>query len=182
VRLTARLSAGFSVLGMSILAACGGGGSGGISNTNPPVIAPAPFPSTTSTPPTGSTLVCRAAGTPQSAGRSIDAGVPRRLPGKRGEAEFVPGILEVVYRSSALLARRAEATQLISSVGGHVRSEMETSATGDRIAHIMASLAQWERRIIGQRTREALAVRKSQGVKLGRPTTMPAEVRARIAA
>jgi len=47
-----------------------------------------------------------------------------------------------------------------------------TTATGELIAHIMASLAQWERRIIGQRTREALAVKRSLGVRLGRPATM----------
>jgi DNA invertase Pin-like site-specific DNA recombinase len=32
----------------------------------------------------------------------------------------------------------------------------------------MASAAQWERRIISQRTKEALAVKRAQGVVLGR--------------
>ena len=44
----------------------------------------------------------------------------------------------------------------------------------------MASAAQWERRIIGQRTKDALAIRRSQGVQLGRPRAIPEEVRRRI--
>ena len=36
----------------------------------------------------------------------------------------------------------------------------------------MSSAAQWERRIIGQRTRDALAVKKAQGATLGRPKTL----------
>jgi DNA invertase Pin-like site-specific DNA recombinase len=35
---------------------------------------------------------------------------------------------------------------------------------GELVANVIASVAQWERRIIGQRTNEALAVKKAQGV------------------
>jgi DNA invertase Pin-like site-specific DNA recombinase len=45
---------------------------------------------------------------------------------------------------------------------------------------VIASVAQWERRIIGQRTAEGLAVKRAQGVKLGRPRTLPESVRLRI--
>lgn len=48
------------------------------------------------------------------------------------------------------------------------------------MANVMASAAQWERRIIGQRTREALAERRAQGVKLGRPQALPQRVVERI--
>jgi DNA invertase Pin-like site-specific DNA recombinase len=44
-----------------------------------------------------------------------------------------------------------------------------STPAGEFLASVMASAAQWERRIIGQRTKDALAVRKAQGVKLGRP-------------
>lgn len=44
-----------------------------------------------------------------------------------------------------------------------------TSPSGEMIANIMATFAQFERRLIGQRTKDALAVRRRQGVKLGRP-------------
>src|SRR5581483_2320648 len=51
---------------------------------------------------------------------------------------------------------------------------------GELVANVLASVAQWERRIIGQRTREALAVKKRQGVAIGRPPTLPASVVKRI--
>jgi DNA invertase Pin-like site-specific DNA recombinase len=55
-----------------------------------------------------------------------------------------------------------------------------TTAAGEFMANVMASAAQWERRIIGQRTRDALAVKRAQGVTLGRPPVLPDSVRARI--
>ena len=48
------------------------------------------------------------------------------------------------------------------------------------MASVLAIFAQFERRLIGQRTRDALAVKKAQGVQLGRPRTMPDSVRKRI--
>jgi DNA invertase Pin-like site-specific DNA recombinase len=51
---------------------------------------------------------------------------------------------------------------------------------GELVANVIASVAQWERRIIGQRTREALAVKRAQGVRVGRPPTLPASVLERI--
>jgi DNA invertase Pin-like site-specific DNA recombinase len=42
--------------------------------------------------------------------------------------------------------------------------------------------AQWERRIISQRTRDALAAKKDQGVRIGRPATLPTAVVERIRA
>jgi len=51
---------------------------------------------------------------------------------------------------------------------------------GELVANVIASVAQWERRIIGERTREALAARKANGVRIGRPPTLPKEVVSRI--
>jgi DNA invertase Pin-like site-specific DNA recombinase len=48
------------------------------------------------------------------------------------------------------------------------------------MANVLATFAQFERRLISQRTKEALAVKKAQGVRLGRPRTMPASTRRRI--
>ena len=49
------------------------------------------------------------------------------------------------------------------------------------MANVLAVFAQFERRLIGQRTREALAVKKSQGVRLGRPPMLSAAILSRIA-
>lgn len=51
-----------------------------------------------------------------------------------------------------------------------------STPAGEFLAAVMASAAQWERRIIGQRTREALAARRDAGVRLGRPRTVDPSV------
>src|SRR3954452_16823891 len=57
-----------------------------------------------------------------------------------------------------------------------------TTPAGEAMAHMLATFAQFERRLIGQRTKEALAVRRSQGVRLGRPRTLPDDLVQRIRA
>ena len=51
-----------------------------------------------------------------------------------------------------------------------------TTPSGEVMANVMAAFAQFERRLIGQRTREALAKKREQGVVLGRPRSIPEEV------
>lgn len=55
-----------------------------------------------------------------------------------------------------------------------------TTPSGEMLAHVIASVAQYERRLIGQRTRDALAVRRAAGVRLGRPRLLNPAVAARI--
>jgi DNA invertase Pin-like site-specific DNA recombinase len=50
-----------------------------------------------------------------------------------------------------------------------------STPTGELVANIMVSVSQWERRIIGQRTKEALAERKANGQTLGRPVEISPE-------
>ena len=57
-----------------------------------------------------------------------------------------------------------------------------STPAGEATASMMAVFSQLERRLISQRTREALAVKKAQGVRLGRPSALPREVVARIVA
>jgi len=57
-----------------------------------------------------------------------------------------------------------------------------TTPAGEAMANMLATFAQFERRLIGQRTREALAAKRASGVRLGRPVMLPVSVRERIAA
>lgn len=47
-----------------------------------------------------------------------------------------------------------------------------STPTGEAMAGMLALFAQWERRVIGQRTRDGLAEKRAQGVRLGRPVTV----------
>jgi DNA invertase Pin-like site-specific DNA recombinase len=47
-----------------------------------------------------------------------------------------------------------------------------TTPAGEAMASVLAVFAQFERRMIGLRTKEGLAVRRSQGVRLGRPPVL----------
>jgi DNA invertase Pin-like site-specific DNA recombinase len=51
---------------------------------------------------------------------------------------------------------------------------------GEAMAQMMGAFAQLERSLIAERTKSALAVRRMQGVQLGRPSQVSAEARARL--
>jgi DNA invertase Pin-like site-specific DNA recombinase len=51
---------------------------------------------------------------------------------------------------------------------------------GQLMANVMASFAAYERELIRQRTRDALAALKNRGVRLGRPVAVPPTVRAMV--
>ncbi len=57
-----------------------------------------------------------------------------------------------------------------------------SSPGGELMANVLATFAVYERRLTGQRTRDALAVKRAQGVRLGRPRSIPDDVRDRIRA
>ena len=57
-----------------------------------------------------------------------------------------------------------------------------TTPTGEAMASIIATFAQLERRLIGKRTREALAERRKAGVRLGSPRALPMATVRRIVA
>jgi DNA invertase Pin-like site-specific DNA recombinase len=48
------------------------------------------------------------------------------------------------------------------------------------MAHVLATFGQFERRLISQRTKEVLAVKKASGVRLRRPPAVPKAVVRRI--
>ena len=55
-----------------------------------------------------------------------------------------------------------------------------STPSGEMMASVLATFAQFERRLIGQRTKDALAVKKAAGVQLGRPREMSEETVSRI--
>ena len=55
---------------------------------------------------------------------------------------------------------------------------LDTSTPSGRlVAQVLAATAEHERRLIGERTREGLRAARAKGVRLGRPHTLPSEVR-----
>ena len=55
-----------------------------------------------------------------------------------------------------------------------------TTPAGEMVANVILSAAQYERRLIGERTRAALKAKREQGVRLGRPQALPDDVVRRI--
>jgi len=51
-----------------------------------------------------------------------------------------------------------------------------STPSGEAMVNVMATFSQFERRLIGQRTKEALAVKRAQGVRLGRPPVLSQEL------
>lgn len=55
-----------------------------------------------------------------------------------------------------------------------------TTPSGEVMAHVAAAFAQYERRLISDRTKDALAEVRKRGVRLGRPRTLDMEVVDRV--
>ncbi len=57
-----------------------------------------------------------------------------------------------------------------------------TTPQGAAMAQILSVFAELERRLIGERTKAALAIKRAQGTRLGRPRSLPHDVVERIVA
>jgi DNA invertase Pin-like site-specific DNA recombinase len=99
-----------------------------------------------------------------------------------GDAEvLVAAKLDRVSRSVADFARLLERAHANGWRLVLLDLGVDTSTpAGEFVANTIANSAQYERRLIGQRTREGLAAKRAQGVRLGRPSQIPAEVVERI--
>jgi DNA invertase Pin-like site-specific DNA recombinase len=101
--------------------------------------------------------------------------------------ELEPGETLVAAKPGRLCRALAELTALLASaqqqgwalVALDCAPEL-TSPAGEAAATLLAGFAPFERRLISQRTRAALADRRAQGLRLGRPPTMSAHAIDRI--
>lgn len=100
-----------------------------------------------------------------------------------GAAALVVAKVDRLSRSvldfSTLLARAEQ--QRWAVVALDLGLDMSTP-TGALMASIVAAVSEYERRLIGQRTKDALAARKAAGVTLGRPRLLAPELAADIRA
>jgi DNA invertase Pin-like site-specific DNA recombinase len=103
---------------------------------------------------------------------------------KRGEASgLVVAKLDRLSRSMVDFSKIMATAQRQSWALVALDVNVDTSSpSGEAMAHMLATFAQFERRLIGQRTREALAAKRAAGVRLGRPLSLPVVVRERIIA
>ena len=117
-------------------------------------------------------------------GKSIDRpGIAAALAQLRsGNAESL--VVSKLDRLSRSLPDFARLLEVSSKQGWSIVAldlNLDTSTpTGKLVASIMASVAQWEREVIGLRTKEALAAAKAKGVRIGRPDSQDPAVRRRI--
>jgi DNA invertase Pin-like site-specific DNA recombinase len=103
---------------------------------------------------------------------------------RRGEADgLVVARLDRLTRSLAHLGTLLDDAhaQRWVLVALDVAVDLSTPV-GEMVAGVMGTAAQFQRRLIGQNTREALAVLREQGVRLGRPRRCPDDVLARVVA
>ncbi len=82
-----------------------------------------------------------------------------------------------VHDATGLMQRAERAGWGLVAMDANVDT---TTPQGAAMTQVLAVFAELERRLIGERTKDALAVCKAQGVKLGRPRTLDSEVVARI--
>jgi len=95
-------------------------------------------------------------------------------------------LLEIAEAKALVVAKRDRLSRSLQEISALIASAHKqgwalvaldctlatTTAAGEPCGNVLAGFAPFERRLISQRTREALAQKRAQGVRLGRPPTM----------
>lgn len=82
-----------------------------------------------------------------------------------------------VFDLCGLMQRAERAGWSLAAADGTLDT---TTPHGRAMAQVCGVFAELERALVGERTRVALAAKRSAGYRLGRPVTLPSDVRARI--
>lgn len=101
---------------------------------------------------------------------------------KNGEAATllflkIDRMFRSVYDLSKIMRESEREGWTLTAVDGTVDT---TTSAGRLQTHIMGSFAEYERNLIGERTKAALAAKKARGERLGRPQTLPDAVVRRV--
>jgi DNA invertase Pin-like site-specific DNA recombinase len=108
-------------------------------------------------------------------------GIRRALPMLEGRARLADVLMVAkldrlsrsVHDAAGLLARSQHKGWSLVALDVGVDT---STPSGEAMAHMMSVFAQLERRMIGERTKTALAVKRAQGVRLGRRRSLPDDV------
>lgn len=76
-----------------------------------------------------------------------------------------------------IIVKQKKATVIFIKENITVGNGNNFDAMSALVFHIMGAFAQFERDLIADRTKQALEAKKSQGIKLGRPDTISAEIK-----
>lgn len=115
-------------------------------------------------------------------GKSLDRpGIGKLLPRLRRDDVLIVARLDRLSRSLADFAGlMAQATRKKWSLVAIDLNVDTTTATGRLIANVMASVAEWEREVIAQRTKDGMAAAKLKGRLPGRRSQLDQATRDRI--
>ena len=98
-----------------------------------------------------------------------------------------PGDAVVVVRLDRLGRSLAELIAVVEDLRGRgvglvsLEEAIDTgSAAGELVFHVFGALAQFERRLIAERTRDGLAAARARGARPGRPPADPARIDAAL--
>ncbi|GAA1936610.1 hypothetical protein GCM10009775_30650 [Microbacterium aoyamense] len=95
-------------------------------------------------------------------------------PKKRDVGGLIVAKLDRLSRSVADFARVLELARARGWALVAIDLGVDTSTpTGELVANVMMSVAQWERRVIGERTSAAMQAAKRQGRHMGRVSVLP---------
>lgn len=117
----------------------------------------------------------KAAGCVETHQDRVSGSVVRRPGLETALASLRPGDVLVVWRLDRLGRSLAHLVELVSELQGRgvgflsLSDAIDTTSAGGRLVfHIMASLAEFERSLIGERTRAGMAAARARGSMVGR--------------